>query len=149
MYYIRVGSQSREASPQELERLFQQRGAFRIEIRPITGSSLSDLDLRRLTQYFAEIRQQATPERHDQEAWNALLVNTEILCQDRGLYPSTVAGQLLFGRTPNRFLPHAGIDAVAYSGVEKEYDTLEREPIRVRSSGFGGSKRWSWLRPGW
>jgi ATP-dependent DNA helicase RecG len=61
MYYIRVGSQIREASPQELERLFQQRGAFRIEIRPISGSSLSDLDLRRLTQYFAEIRQQATP----------------------------------------------------------------------------------------
>jgi ATP-dependent DNA helicase RecG len=66
MYYIRVGSQIREASPQELERLFQQRGAFRIEIRPISGSSLSDLDLRRLTQYFAEIRQQATPDTHDQ-----------------------------------------------------------------------------------
>ena len=40
MYYIRVGSQIREASPQELERLFQQRGAFRIEIRPISGSSI-------------------------------------------------------------------------------------------------------------
>jgi hypothetical protein len=51
---------------------------------------LSDLDLRRLTQYFAEIRQQATPDTHDQEAWNAFLVNTEILCQDHDLYPSTV-----------------------------------------------------------
>jgi ATP-dependent DNA helicase RecG len=32
-YYIRVGTLSREASPEELERLFQQRGAFR-GIRP-------------------------------------------------------------------------------------------------------------------
>ena len=34
-YYIRVGSTSREASPEELERLFQQRGTFRLELRPV------------------------------------------------------------------------------------------------------------------
>ena len=38
-YCIRVGSLSREASPEELARLFQQRGAFRSELRPVSGTS--------------------------------------------------------------------------------------------------------------
>jgi ATP-dependent DNA helicase RecG len=130
IYYIRVGSQSREPSTQELERLFQQRDAFRIEIRPVSGSSLADLDLRRLIQYFSGIRQQVIPLAPDEEGWKALLLNTELLCQDHDLYPSTVAGQLLFGRNPNRFIPHAGIDVAAYPGVEKTYNTLERGLIR-------------------
>jgi ATP-dependent DNA helicase RecG len=129
-YYIRVGSQSREPSPQELERLFQQRGAFRIELHPVSGSSLADLDLRRLIQYFSGFRQQVIPLALDEEGWKALLLNTELLCQDRDLYPSTVAAQLLFGRNPNRFIPHAGIDAVAYPEVGKTYNTLERGVIR-------------------
>jgi len=54
--YIRVGTQSREAGPEELERLFQQRGAFRSELRPVSGSSISDLDSRR---YLLEFHTQA------------------------------------------------------------------------------------------
>ena len=60
-YYIRVGTLSREASPEELERLFQQRGAFRLEIRPVSGSSVDDLDYRRLRDYFEHIRSQRVP----------------------------------------------------------------------------------------
>jgi ATP-dependent DNA helicase RecG len=36
-YYIRVGTQSREATQEELGRLFQQRGSFRAELRPVSG----------------------------------------------------------------------------------------------------------------
>ena len=39
-YYIRVGSLSREASPEELARLFQQRGAVRPELQPVSGTSI-------------------------------------------------------------------------------------------------------------
>lgn len=42
----------------------------------------------------------------------------------------TVAGILLFGRTPNRFLPQAGIDATAFPGVSKEYAARERASLR-------------------
>jgi ATP-dependent DNA helicase RecG len=52
--------------------------------------------------------------------------NTEIMVED-GI---TVSGILLFGRTPNRFLPQAGIDAVAYPGVEKDYAARERAALR-------------------
>lgn len=60
-YYIRVGTLSREASAEELERLFQQRGAFRLEVRGVSGSSMADFDYRRLRDYFERVRQQAVP----------------------------------------------------------------------------------------
>jgi ATP-dependent DNA helicase RecG len=163
-YYIRVGTLSREASPEELERLFQQRGAFRLEVRPVSGSSINDLDRRRLRDYFERLRSQQIPpdqppaewrERIDAEAsredrehwkeilesrerqwneeaeaeWQSMLVNTEILDESEK-HPVTVAGLLLFGKTPNRFLPQAGIDGAAYPGLEKEYEARERQTLR-------------------
>lgn len=41
---------------EELEPLFQQRGGFRAELRPVAGSTLRDLDMRRLIDYFGRIR---------------------------------------------------------------------------------------------
>ncbi len=129
-YYIRVGSQSREASPEELERLFQQRGAFRLETRPVSGSSIKDLDRRRLRDYFQRVREQQVPADDDLANWETLLLNTEVLSDEGGGRPATVAGVLLFGSRPNRFLPQAGIDAVAYPGREKDYAAKERLPLR-------------------
>lgn len=60
-YYIRVGTLGREASPEELQRLFQQRGSLRSEIRPVSGSSIEDLDQRRLVEYFERVRVQEFP----------------------------------------------------------------------------------------
>ena len=61
-YYIRVGTQSREATPEELSRIFQQRGGFRAELRPVSGAQLADLDLRRLRDYFGRIRKAMMPD---------------------------------------------------------------------------------------
>ncbi|MGH9131245.1 MAG: AlbA family DNA-binding domain-containing protein [Acidimicrobiales bacterium] len=55
-YYIRVGSTSQEARPEELARLFQQRGALRAEAQPVSGATLEHLDLRRLAEYFTTVR---------------------------------------------------------------------------------------------
>lgn len=125
-YFIRVGTQSREPSPEELGRLFQQRGFFRAELRPVSGATLADLDRRRLRDYFGRVRQQAVPPDEDDAAWQTLLVNTEIMTEE-GV---TVGGMLLFGTTPNRFLAHAGIDAVAFPGIEKDYAARERATLR-------------------
>ena len=125
-YQIRVGTQSREASPEELARLFQQRGSVRAELRPVSGATLANLDRRRLRNYFGDIRQQDVPDDEDEEAWQSLLINTEVMTEE-GV---TVGGMLLFGATPNRFLPHAGIDAVAYPGSERDYDAQERTALR-------------------
>lgn len=125
-YFIRVGTQSREPTPEELGRLFQQRGSLRAELRPVSGATFADLDIRRLKNYFARIRQQDVPADGDEAAWTTLLFNTEIMVED-GI---TVAGILLFGRTPNRFLPQAGIDASAFPGLHKDYAARERSALR-------------------
>lgn len=125
-YYIRVGTQSREATPEELARLFQQRGSIRAELRPVSGATLADLDRRRLRDYFGRIRQQDMPADDGDAAWRTLLINTEIMIEE-GV---SVGGLLLFGTTPNRFLPHAGIDAAAFPGLEKDYAARERAALR-------------------
>jgi ATP-dependent DNA helicase RecG len=37
---------------------------------------------------------------------------------------------LLFGNTPNRFLPQSGIDAAAFPGIQKDYAARERIALR-------------------
>ena len=125
-YYIRVGTQSREATQEELGRLFQQRGAIRAELRPVSGATLADLDRRRLRDYFGRVLEQAVPATDDEATWGTLLVNTEIMTEE-GV---SVGGMLLFGTVPNRFLPYAGIDAAAFPGTEKDYTARERTTLR-------------------
>ncbi len=125
-YYIRVGSQSREPSPEELSRLFQQRRMLRADILPISGSKINDLDFRRLKNYFGEVRQQDIPNENDDIGWRTLLINAEIMVDDN----LTLLGMLLFGNNPNRFLPQSGIDTVAFPGLEKEYAAKERKKLR-------------------
>ena len=126
IYYIRVGTQSREPTPEELSRLFQQRGTFRAELRPISGAMAGDLDRRRLKDYFGRVRQQDVPGDGDEGGWQTLLVNTDIMVED-GV---TLSGMLLFGKMPNRFLGQAGIDAAAFPGIEKDYAARERSTLR-------------------
>lgn len=124
-YYIRVGTQSREANEEELSRLLQQRSTLRAELRPVGGTDLKHLDRRRLRDYFVRVRDQGLPE--DDDSLIQVLTATEILS---GEGSATTAGLLLFGTDPGRRLPHAGITAAAYTGTEKDYATSERGTFR-------------------
>ncbi|MCB0330723.1 MAG: putative DNA binding domain-containing protein, partial [Bdellovibrionales bacterium] len=135
-YYIRVGTQSREPTPEELSRLFQQRKSFRGELAPVSGATINDFDFRRLKDYFGRIRQQEIPKEGDLEGWRTLLVNTEIMVEE-GV---TLAGLLLFGESPNKFLPQAGIDAAAFPGTEKDYAAQERSTLRGPMTMLGDTK---------
>ena len=99
---------------------------MRSELLPISGATINDLDHRRLKDYFGRVRQQEVPEDRGNAGWQTLLVNREIMVED-GV---TLSGMLLFGKTPNRFLPQAGIDAAAFPGTEKGYATRERATLR-------------------
>ena len=59
-----------------------------------------------------------------------LLLNSDFLTRLEGGTCATVAGLLLFGRSPNRRLPQAGVSAVAFPGSEKDYNTTDEERIR-------------------
>lgn len=126
---IRVGSSSRDATAEEEARLYMQAGHLQYDRKPVPGSSLADFDIRRLVNYFAQVRRQACPEADDHEGWTRLLVNTELMYEDRGRAVPSAGGLLLFGMRPKRYLPQAGISAVAYSGVDKDYDARERQSL--------------------
>jgi len=127
--FVRIGSTSREATREQEQRLYQASGVLRCDIKPVPGSSLKDLDINRLINYFRKIRGQNCPKKENIEQWETLLINTEIMVESRGKAIPTVGGILLFGKNPNRYLPQAGISAVAYSGREKDYEAVERETI--------------------
>ena len=129
-YYIRAGRQSREASPEELSRLQQQRGAFRAELRPISGASYEDLDHRRLDDYFRRVRGQTVPSRDDRQGWARLLSATEFLVAGVCEPVPSLAAVALFGTATARHLPQSGVDAVAYPGLEKDYAAIERVTLR-------------------
>ena len=126
-YYVRVGSKNRELTREELSRMFDQRGTTHIaHPRPISGATVDDLDLRRIKDYFRRVREQDVPEDNEKAEWKRLLVNIGIM-DEEGV---TLPGILLFGKTPNRFLPQAGIDAVAFQGTEKDSDVMERAALQ-------------------
>ncbi len=128
--FVRIGSTTREATREEEQRLYQASGVLRYDIKPVPGSSLKDMDINRLINYFRDIRRQRCPEQEETEQWETLLINTEIMAESRGNAIPTVGGILLFGKNPNRYLPQAGISAVAYPGTEKDYEAVERKTIR-------------------
>lgn len=126
---VRVGTTTRDASRDEEARLYMQSGHLQYDRKPVPGASLDDLDLRRLTNYFRNIRGQGCPDPADREGWTRLLVNTELMTLDRGQAIPSVRGLLLFGSRPKKFLPQSGISAAAYAGPAKDYDARARETL--------------------
>ena len=127
---IRAGTTPRDATDEEEARLYMQSGRLQYDRKPIPGADLHDFDMRRLVNYFRDVRRQPCPPVADREAWTRLLVNTDLMYEDRGRSLPSAAGLLLFGVRPKKYLPQAGISAVAYSGSEKDYDARERAVLR-------------------
>ena len=126
---IRVGTTSRDATDEEEARLYMQSGRLPYDRKPVPGASLDDFDMRRLVNYFRDVRRQSCPEAGDGEAWTRLLVNTELMYEDKGRCLPSAGGLLLFGTRPKRYLPQAGVSAVAYSGTDKDYDARARQSL--------------------
>ena len=127
---VRVGTTTRDATDAEEARLYMQSGHLQYDRKPVSGATFDDLDLRRLVNYFRDLRKQWAPEDTGLESWLHLLVNTELMAEARPRPMPSAGGLLLFGLKPNRFLPQAGISAVAYSGTKKDYDAKVRATLR-------------------
>ncbi len=121
VYFIRVGSTSREASREELVRMFQASGQLRYGVRPVPGATIGDLDMRRLKDYFIRVLAQPCPDDRDAGGWEKLLVNLDLMVAVDGLAVPTVDGMLLFGTNPKRYLPQSGIRCIAYPGEAADY----------------------------
>ena len=124
-YFRRIGSSKREMSPEVLARLFQERSQSRVirfDEAAVPGTSLEDLD-HELARRFI---------RHDTEVTEDVLRKLRIVVDDDGVARVTVAGVLMCTREPERWLPHAQVQAVSYAG--------ERRDVNYQSDArdFGG-----------
>lgn len=123
-YLIRVGSTNRVATQAELMRLFQISGVFHYDTVPVAGTSINDLNHAALDAYFSSYEIEFSKE--DETTRSTLLCNTDILTTDN---IPTVAGMLLFGVNPGRFLHQSGIMFAHYKGNEPGEDLIDRQQI--------------------
>jgi len=126
---VRVGSTTRDATDEEEARLYMQSRRLPYDRKAVPGATLDDLDMRRLVNYFRDIRRQECPDPQDRAGWEHLLVNTDLMIEDRGRVMPSVGGLLLFGKRPKKYLPQAGISAVAYPGTQKDYAARARQVL--------------------
>lgn len=129
-YYIRVGSTSREASREELQRMYQASGGLQYGLKPVPGVTLEALDRRRLRNYLEQVLGGSAPKDAHFDEWERLLINLELMATSAGRAVTNVNGTLLFARQPNRFLPQAGVRALRYPGTDANYATHADENLR-------------------
>ncbi|WP_446007929.1 RNA-binding domain-containing protein [Candidatus Electrothrix sp.] len=122
LFLVRVGSTSRTATQGELMRLFQQAGLFHFDLTAVQNTGLKELNLTKIADYFQRWDVDIT----DEEDLETLLANTDILTHDGQV---TVAGLLLFGLQPQRFLHNSSIIFAHYLGKKADSELLDRQVI--------------------
>ncbi len=101
-YFIRVNNTVREASREELERMFQASGRLHYGLKPVPGADFGAFDLRRLRDYFTRVLRGSAPADNDFLGWETLLTNVELMTENAGQRVATIDGMLLFGRATKR-----------------------------------------------
>ena len=127
--YVRIGSTSRLATREQQARLYALGGLLFAEKLPVSGSTFNDLDENRLKDYLtAIVGDLSVPT--DEEEWLIRLCGLGYMTEiEGGAIACTIAGLLMFGHAPRRFLAQAGIRWLAFDGDDKEYRALDDRVI--------------------
>ena len=127
-FWIRVGSTNRMATKEELSRLFQQAGLVHFDIAPLEQTSITDLDDRKLQEYWFTYYSINYLEL-EQEEQKRLLRNADILGLLEGEEVVTVGGMLLFGKDPQRRIPQSFITFAVFDGLLLTDELLDKQNI--------------------
>ncbi|WP_341327932.1 RNA-binding domain-containing protein [Methylotuvimicrobium sp. KM2] len=141
--YIRIGSTSRQATREQQMRLFELGGMLHTELMPVPRTDINSLDDARLLNYLRDILNDPDiPKTPD--AWRQRLLGLGFITEAGENTCCTIAGLVLFGKTPRRHLKQAGLRALAFQGKDKEYqallDDLIDGPMVGRWDSHGASK---------
>jgi ATP-dependent DNA helicase RecG len=125
VYDVRTAAGRRQASREELLRLFQAAESMFYDETPLVRLGLKDLDLDALERFLAKTGQAETlseiaPER--------LLRSWRMIS---GGHP-TIAGLVLFGRDPQQHLPFAQINAARIPGTDLANEPSDRKDLTGR-----------------
>ncbi len=123
-FYIRVGSTSKLATREQIVRLSASGGMLHVETMPIPRTSLKSLDKARLENYFRDILSEPSLPNSEEE-WVERLEDMGFLADssDQGKV-CTIAGLVLFGINPRRYLKQSGLRLMVFDSIDKEYKAL-------------------------
>jgi ATP-dependent DNA helicase RecG len=116
--YVRAGSTTRPATRDEIFRLGYQYRLLRYDEQPAPGATYDDIDPTQVDRYLqrrVEVRGMAGPVPSDRRQ---LLRNLDALTKVGEELIPTRGGLLVFGREPQKFLPHSEIRLARFKGVE-------------------------------
>ncbi len=123
IYWVKNGSDKRKVTaPEEMQRLFQQSRKLLADHMPVEGATINDLDREKFNNYFKKVYEKTLDEM--EIPMEKLLENLH-LARDGNL---NLAGLLLFGKEPARFLRVFIIKAVSFFGnslADTEYRDSE------------------------
>lgn len=123
-YLLRVGSTNRQATKEELSRLFQQAGLVHFDIAPV-GLTEKDLNTAALEAYW-DTYYSLNWAKLEPAAKTRVLINSDILTHDGEV---TVGGTMLFANNPQKALPQASVVFAVFAGVDKTSDLIDKKEI--------------------
>ena len=133
-FFIRVGADKREATPEELATLLDEARPLSYESLPVLSATITDIDEAHLWSFmrafeggaFDEARTEGYPTAEILERHLLLAVNSG------GDVTPTVAGILLFGHDESvaKLLPRASVIATRFSGDTNQAPVIERVELR-------------------
>jgi ATP-dependent DNA helicase RecG len=123
--YVRVGSTSRLATREQQARLFEAGGLLHSEAMAVSGAGIDAMDRERVQEYLLTlVGDRELPPTDD--AWRRRMIGLGFMTDaPGGTTVCTIAGLVLFARTPRRYLRQAGIRWMAFAGIDKSYQSLD------------------------
>jgi len=127
-YWIRVGSTNRQATKEELSRLFQLAGLIHYDESCVEKAHVPDLNMDSISHYFKN-NYDISFEHISQEEKEQILINSNI-CEtiDHTIHP-TLAGLLVFGHEPQKKLMHSSLLLTLIKGEDITDTLIEKKEI--------------------
>lgn len=130
-YWGRLGAQTTPLSARQLRQLLVERGIIQFESRLPPQVRLDDLDMHLVGAYLDGLGLSLNLETSgDARGWQEILLRRGCLQRSMGQLLPTYAGLLLFGVSPQQWLPSATILAARFTG-----ETLSDQFIKQELSG--------------
>lgn len=127
--YVRIGSVSKRADRNQILRMSQEAGYYHFEIAPVSGSAVEDIDTELFTHYYNTVYDEKIA--NDSELELRLSQLDLLVRSDFENHVCSIAGLILFGKNPGRYLPQHGIRVIHYRGEDIETDSISDTVFRA------------------
>jgi ATP-dependent DNA helicase RecG len=118
--YIRIGSTSQIADREQILRMAQESGYYHFEIAPVSGTSFQDIDKELFIHYYRnEFGEDLSGA--DEDLLIEKLNQLDLLVRNSfNEFSASIAGLVIFGKNPGRFLSNHGFRVIHYPGNDIE-----------------------------